>query len=81
MLYTVGAPEEILSTYPSDRRAQQTPDEATLRAIKYIKEEPLIKALVVGHLHRNFEEILENGVPQITTDGSYTGFVRELTIV
>ena len=81
VLYTVGAPEEILSTYPPDRRAQQTPDESTLRAIKYIKEEPLIKALVVGHLHRNFEEVLENGVQQITTDGSYTGFVRELTIV
>ena len=81
VLYVVGAPEEILATYPADRRAQQTPDEATLKAIKYIKEEPLIKAIVVGHLHRNFEETLENGVPQITTDGGYTGYVRELTII
>ena len=81
ILYCVGAPEEILKTYPADRRAQQTPDDATLRAIKYIKEEPLIKAIVVGHLHRNFEETLENGVPQITTAGSYSGYVRELTII
>ena len=81
ILYVVGAPEEILQTYPADRRAQQTPDDATLRAIKYIKEEPLIKAIVVGHLHRNFEETLENGVPQITTDGGYSGYVRELTII
>ncbi len=81
VLYLVGAPEECLATYPPDRRAQQTPDEATLRVYDYIMQEPLIKALVVGHMHRNFEEIMPNGVPQITTHGSFAGYVRELEII
>lgn len=79
--YLVGAPEELLETYPPDRRAQQTPDAPTLRAIEYIHSEPMIKAIIAGHTHHNFEETLPNGVPQITTAGSYTGYVREITLI
>ena len=43
--------------------------------------EPLIKAVIVGHTHRNYENKLPNGVPQITTAGGYKGYARELTIV
>ncbi|MCQ2431370.1 MAG: metallophosphoesterase [Clostridia bacterium] len=78
--YLTGAPKELCDTYPEDRRLQQTPDEATLRCIDYIKSEPLIKALVVGHTHRNYEAPLDNGVMQITTHGSFAGYVRELII-
>ncbi len=81
VLYVVNAPERILATYSEDRRLQQTPDDATKRAVEYIMNEPLIKAIVVGHTHRNYVEIMPNGVPQITTHGSYAGFVRELEIV
>lgn len=79
--FLMGAPVEYTSKYPEDRRLQQTPDEATLRAIEYIMNEPLIKAIVVGHTHRNYENSLPNGVPQITTAGGYKGCARELTIV
>lgn len=79
--YLVGAPEEYTSKYPEYRRLQQTPDEATLRAIEYIESEPLIKALAVGHVHRNHEGHLDNGVIQIATDGGYHGYARELTII
>ena len=74
--YLTGAPEELLRSYPEDRRLQQTPDEATLRAIAYIKSEPSIKAIITGHLHRNLEDTVA-GKPQIATKGSYEGEVRE----
>ena len=77
--YLTGAPTELLATYPEHRRLQQTPDKATLRALDYIYAEPAIKAVIAGHLHRNHECLLENGIPQIVTHGSYSGFVREIT--
>jgi predicted phosphodiesterase len=79
--YVMGAPEELLATYPEDRRLQQTPDEATLRAIDYIKSEPLIKALITGHKHLNYEEMLDCGIMQYTTHGSFAGYVREITVI
>jgi hypothetical protein len=69
----------LLATYPEDRRKQQTPDEATLRAIEYIKSEPLIKVIVTGHVHRNLEDLFA-GKPQIATKGSYEGDVREIVL-
>ena len=77
--YLTGAPEELLVGYPEDRRKQQTPDEATLRAIDYIKNEPLIKVLITGHVHRNLEDLFA-GKPQIATKGSYEGDVREIVL-
>ena len=74
--YVTGAPEELLVTYPEDRRIQQTPDAATLRAIDYILGEPLIKALITGHTHLDLVDTVA-GKPQITTRGSYEGAVRE----
>ena len=77
--YVTGAPEELLVVYPEDRRLQQTPDGATLRAIEYIKSEPLIKVIVTGHVHRNLEDLFA-GKPQIATKGSYEGDVREIVL-
>lgn len=79
--FLMGAPEEYTSKYPEARRHQQTPDEATLKAVEYIKSEPLIKAIIVGHTHRNYEGRLDNGVLQITTGGGYKGYAREITII
>ncbi|MBQ3489034.1 MAG: metallophosphoesterase [Clostridia bacterium] len=77
--YLTGAPEELLAVYPEDRRLQQTPDEATRRAVDYICNEPLIKAVVTGHTHLNFEEDI-GGKYQYTTNGTYEGDVREFLI-
>ena len=77
--YLTGAPEELLATYPEDRRIQQTPDEATLRAIDYIKNEPLIKAIIAGHTHLNFEEETD-GKMQYVTNVSCEGDVREFVV-
>ncbi len=78
--YVVAAPKELLATYSESRRAQQTPDAATLKAVEYIHSEPLIKAIVAGHTHCNFEDTLRSGKPQIVTHGTFAGFVREITI-
>ncbi len=80
-LSVTGAPEHILNRYQEHRRRQQTPDEPTLRAVEYIKSEPLIKAVVVGHTHLNLDDMLTDTLPQYATHGSFAGFVRELEIV
>ena len=79
--YVVAAPEDLLATYPEDRRKQQTPDHDTLRAVEYIKNEPAIKALIVGHTHLNMEEKLTEDKWQYATHGSFAGFVREFTVI
>ena len=79
--YLVAAPEEHLKHYNEYRKAQQTPDEATLRAVDYIKSESMIKAVIAGHMHFNFEGVLDNGIPQLVTHGTFAGYVREITIV
>ena len=76
--YVTGAPRELYTRYPNDRRMQQNPDRATLEMIDYILSEPMIKAVVAGHVHKNYEEPLANGVVQICTHAGYAGYAREL---
>ncbi len=76
----VNSPDEVISVYSEALRRQQTPDEATKRAVEYIKNEPAIKALITGHLHLNFEEKITDTLWQYTTHGSFAGYVREITI-
>ena len=73
-------PEELLARYAPERRAQQVADQATLEAVEYILHEPMIKAVFAGHMHYDFEEPLANGVMQFTTDGSFRGTVRDVTL-
>ncbi len=78
--YLVGCDEEHLLPYSEFRAVQQRPNEATLRMIDYIKHEPLIKAILTGHLHFNFESNITDALPQFVTGGAYDGIARELTI-
>ena len=79
--YLVGCDEEHLLQYDEFRAVQQRPNEATLRMIDYIKREPLIKAILTGHLHFSFESRLTETLPQFVTGGAYEGIARELTIL
>lgn len=75
--YLTGTPDELRACYEPMRNRQQAPDEATKRAIDYFRAEPLIRAVLAGHLHVNFEGELVPGVPQFmvsTTD------VRVITV-
>ena len=78
--YMVAAPREIIEKYSSDRFLQQSPTEETLRAVEYIKSEPMIKAIFCGHTHENIDEKLDNGVMQYIAGATYEGFAREFVI-
>ncbi|MBQ7721132.1 MAG: metallophosphoesterase [Clostridia bacterium] len=78
--YIVGCDEEHLLPYSEFRSVQQRPDEPTLRMIDYIKSEPLIKLILTGHLHYNFESVIRDGLPQIVTGCGSDGTAREITL-
>ena len=65
--YLVGVPTELMQCYPPDRYEQQLADELTLEVMEYIKTQPLIKALITGHLHFNYEGTFADRIPQIVT--------------
>lgn len=79
--YLVGCDEAHLLEYSEFRAVQQRPDRATLEMIDYIVSEPLIKAILTGHLHFSFESKVNGTLPQFVTGGAYEGWARELTIV
>ena len=79
--YLVGCDEEHLLPYSEFRAVQQRPDAPTLRMIEYIKSEPLIKAILTGHLHFSFESMLTPALPQFVTGGGYDGVAREVTLL
>ncbi len=79
--YLVGCDEEHLLYYNEFRAVQQRPTEATLRFIDYVKHEPLIKAILTGHLHFNYTSMITDTLPQYVTGGGYDGIAREVTII
>ena len=65
--YLVGVPEELMRCYTPDRYEQQLPDTITLEVMEYIANEPLVKAILTGHLHYNYEGTFAGRIPQIIT--------------
>lgn len=65
--YLMGVPEDLLEEYAEERKVQQMADELTSKAVDYIKTEPLIKAVITGHVHCNYEGELIKNVPQLMT--------------
>jgi 3',5'-cyclic AMP phosphodiesterase CpdA len=65
--YLCGVPEEKMSHYDEYRFRQQKADEMTLETLRYIAEEPLVKAVLTGHLHMNYEASYADRMPQIFT--------------
>ncbi|MBQ6020064.1 MAG: metallophosphoesterase [Clostridia bacterium] len=78
--YLVGCDEEHLGRYDEFRAVQQRPDEPTKRMIEYIKQEPLIKAILTGHLHFSYESNLTQTLPQFVTGGEFDGTAREIIV-
>ena len=78
--YLTASPEEALATFSANRRAQQTPDASTLRAVEYITNEPRIRAVIAGHTHNNWEEPLSSGKMQYITAGTFQGYAREFIL-
>lgn len=76
--YLAGVPQEKMKAYSPERFEQQKADEVTLEAIAYFKSEPLIKAILAGHVHRTMDAKLTEKVPQIITS---TTDIRLITVV
>ncbi len=65
--YVVAAPEEFLKLYPEDRYIQQKADKITEETVEYIKNEKLIKCILAGHMHFDFESCVTPDLPQFVT--------------
>ena len=65
--YLAGVPEELTECYEPYRREQQRADAVTFEVLDYIAQEPLIKAILTGHLHINYEGTFADRIPQIVT--------------
>ena len=70
-------PDEKLMTFPEEMRAGLFADKYTREAFAYIAGEPLIKAILAGHLHLDSEHLFAGKIPQITTD---VDTLREIVI-
>ena len=65
--FLMATPEPLMAAYPEYRLLQQQPDSVTLEAAATITSEPLIKALLTGHLHVDLDTMLTPSLPQFVT--------------
>lgn len=63
----VGVPAPLMQGYPPYRYKQQKADEITLETVERIKLSPLVKVILTGHIHRNYEGLVGGRIPQIIT--------------
>ena len=82
--YVTGAPLEITKTYQTNpslpeseqwrnRSVQQHSDEPTLEFIAWLKEHPLLKAILCGHCHHFYEEQFSPTAKQYVVGAGYQG--------
>lgn len=67
-LWMLNTPEEHMKEYTKENYIQQKTDAITAEATEYILNESLIKACITGHLHADFECVLNGRIQQIVTD-------------
>ncbi|MBQ5778235.1 MAG: metallophosphoesterase, partial [Oscillospiraceae bacterium] len=60
-------PEEFLARYAPRYAEEQGADADTLRAVRYIANEPRIAAVIAGHQHENFDGFADCGKRQVLT--------------
>ena len=78
--YLLGSDEDHL---PDDewRAIEIRPRGITTEMAAFIKSQPLIKAVLAGHIHFNFVSELAPGMPQFITGVGCDGYAREITIL
>ncbi len=78
--YLVGCDEDHL---PVDewRAIEIRPRGVTVQTAEYIRNEPMIKAVLAGHVHFGFVSYLAPDKPQFVTDAGYTDHAREITVL
>ena len=87
--YVTGAPLEITRTYQTNpslpaneqwrnRSVQQRSDEPTLEFIAWLKQQPLLKAILCGHCHHFYEEQFSPTATQYIVGAGYNGAAYEV---
>ena len=87
--YVTGAPLEITRTYQTNpslkpeeqwrnRSVQQRSDEPTLEFIAWLKQQPLLKAILCGHCHHFYEERFSPTAIQYVVGAGYNGEAYEI---
>jgi hypothetical protein len=67
--YLVGVPDDLRACYSSPAVSEyQAADEATQAFMDYVAKEPLVKAILTGHMHFDFDSVYANRIPQLCTD-------------
>lgn len=67
--YLAGVPDELRANYASDGlRDYQAADAITQEIIDYIADQPLIKAILTGHMHYDYDSVFAGRIPQLCTD-------------
>ena len=90
--YMTGAPLSITETYqhnPShpaseqwrNRTVQQRAEQSTLDFIAWLKQQPLLKAILCGHCHAFYEERFSPTAIQYTVEAGYMGGAYEIEFV
>lgn len=79
--FVCDCPDELMSGYSDYRYRQQKPTEATSEFVRYLKKQPLIKAVLAGHLHHHHESVLFGQTVQYVTGAGYRGLAREIEVV
>ena len=90
--YVTGAPMEMTSKYeqnPSlseseqwrNRSVQQFSAEPTLEFIAWLKEQPLLKAILCGHCHHFYEEQFSPTAKQYIVGAGYMGDCYEIEFI
>lgn len=77
-LYLTGTDMTLHPEFINDMAAPYT---STKEFYDYVISEPMIKAVLAGHLHFGFESSLPNGTMQYVTDRGDRGHAREITII
>ena len=82
--YMTGTPDELVDTWGGrhdfpedqkwrDRAVQQRADAPTKEFVRYMKSQPLIKAVLTGHCHEYWEERITPSAIQYTASATYCG--------
>ncbi len=79
--YVAGAPQDAMKEYKQDRFTQQLGDEKTIKFIEWLKKQSLVKALLCGHLHINFDEQFSESARQYVVGGNFKGDAYEFEFV
>lgn len=90
--YMTGAPLELTETYqcnPSlpkeeqwrNRSVQQRADKPTLEFIEWLRKQPLLKAILCGHMHTFYQERFSPTAIQYTVAAGYAGAAYEIEFV